>query len=131
MYVFGGAGVKSIEACHVGADQPWSIIIEDNQLVGRYLAAISIVKKDTIAVFGGGKKDGYLFNVASNEITPILGQKLDIKFNCLTEVKQVTKQTFVTIGKAGYHLKKIVLYTNKSGSYLETRAVADYGQFRY
>ena len=88
------------------------------------------MKKDTIAVFGGQKKDGYLFNVASNEITPILGQELDIKFNCFTEVKQITKQTFVTIGidHADIHVKKIVLYTNKSGSYFETRAVADYGQ---
>ena len=73
------------------------------------------------------KKDGYLYNLATKEIKPVLSGELDIQFYCKTEVHRVSKQRFITVGAVKGRVKKIELFTNKSATYFETRVIADYG----
>ena len=102
VYVFGGEGTwecegnKTIESLKVDVDQQWSIVCE-HELVYRHHAAITAISKNTIAVFGGDKPGGYLFNVATKEIKP-MGGELDFGFYSCEQTHQVSKQRFITVG---------------------------------
>ena len=133
IYVFGGEdmfgdeGIKTIESLKVDVDQQWSIIGK-HELVDRFATASTAISKNTIAVFGGNKRGGYLFNVATKEIKPMDGE-LDIEFYSCQEAHQVSKQRFIAVGIIDFddsHVKKIELFMNKSATYFKTRFIADY-----
>ena len=64
----------------VGVDDAWTTIAT-SQLINRKLASIAVINANSFVVFAGGaKKDGYLFNVDTREVKPILGSADDLEF---------------------------------------------------
>ena len=94
-------------------------------------ATITVLNQHAIAVFGGtNKNNGYIFDVATNEVKPILGEPLDIEFRCFSELHQVSEYAFVTVGQTDDdHVKKIQILRNRAGVFYECRAIADYGRY--
>ena len=89
-YVFGGYEVDTVEAYEVGVDQEWSTLLH-NPLVERFNAAITAIDQNSILVFSGwDKKDGYIFDANTEEVKPILGGRLDVKFQCFSQVHLVS-----------------------------------------
>ena len=135
LYVCGGNRVKSIEMFEVGVDKAWTTIAT-NQIISRTNAAIAVSNANSFAVFAGdltdtGRNDGYLFNVNTREVKPILGSANDFKFYCRSEVHKFNKQTFVVLGMTRHErLHKVKLFTNKSFNFFETRSIANYSDYK-
>ena len=77
--------MSSIEALKVGDDEAWAVIAQSAHLIKRQQSAVVILSETKIAIFGGaGKKDGYILELTSNSLSPILGGQEDEKFKCFT-----------------------------------------------
>ena len=72
LYVIGGDGVNSIERLRLFNDHQWTLLLLDDA-VGRLYLTASAISHHEIAIFGGGKKSGVVFDTNKNSMKTILG----------------------------------------------------------
>ena len=89
LYVFGGFNdprmIGSIERINPLHEVAWSVIVSNDVKVRRKYSVAVAVRSDSIAIFGGPKRDGkmsdgYILNVKALSLRPILGDKNDLSF---------------------------------------------------
>ena len=72
LYVIGGYNVNSIERLRLFNDHQWTLLLQDDAVRHRDLAA-SAISHHEIAIFGGGEKSGVVFDTLKNSLKTILG----------------------------------------------------------
>ena len=72
------------------------------------MASITAISADKFAVFGGLDQEnpflnnGYIYNLSSQQIKPILGRENDLGFTCYSQTSWIGKQRHVTLGEDEY-----------------------------
>lgn len=137
VYVFGDANKKYIEVyCPEGPkgeNEYWEKICKA-YISERSSAATACIDQNTILVFGGfDKKSGYLFDIVSKQVKPILGSKENMEVECFGQAHVTSKQTIITAGidRKDQHVKLVQLFMNKSRTFFELKPIVDFGHYAY
>ena len=101
----------------------------------RYAAAAAVLSDSTIAIFGGfcdgEQNDGYVLDIRTNSLTPILGKESDFKFVCYTTVQQIRSGQYVTVGRgADKMIHMLLLNVSPDGKQFETKSIHNYGKVK-
>ena len=101
---------------------------------------MTAIDSQTIAVFGGlpdpmGERtgvlaNGYLLNIQTRQVKPILGGDLDFGFACLTATQQVGPEEYITVGgdRNLNEVQMIKFFVSHDCQYFETRSIHHYGR---
>ena len=133
LLVFGGMGVKSIEALKIGRDAAWSIVQESAGLIGRSYAAVCAINSTEIVVFGGlanrtELNTGYVYNTQTHEVREmILGKESDLAFRCRSQIQWHGKNKYVTLGEDDDGVVHSVQFHMEHATYQEIRSLQDLG----
>ena len=73
-------------------------------------------------------QDGYIYNVETNTVKKILGDKNDFEFSSHTQTQWVGHGKFITLGEKDRHAFLVqFLFDRESNEYAEVRAIEDLG----